>query len=670
MSKMDKIFEKLKAAAEAYYNDQTKTMTDYEFDELKTEWEKKTGKRFMVGAKPKVSSTVELEHGYESLAGTLDKVNSVEETMEWLASIGYKLSESTPLIGSLKHDGHSVIFEYENGRLAKAMTRGQDGVGKDLTGFFHSALGKDYNLGTCIDIGVAFEATVTWKNLEALNKDNGEDYKSPRSVVGGILKEDGIKYAKYLTLRPLKVHSNDEHLERADELSLINEIIIGSHPMIGEFETFEISSEEELRLYYEGIPETRFELDGMVDGIVIELASEKFRELLGYTDRRANFARALKFPYMEARTHVVDVEWDTDGNSATYTPVARFKPVKLNGHTYKRTSLANFRRFNELDLHKGDSLIFELRGDVLGWLDKIQDENNGTGEKLLAPTHCKCCGEELENDGVFLYCVNEQCDLVRIGNILQFFEKMEIKGVKRETITKMFHGGFLRDVAGIFNINYNKLEKVPGFGKESVAKIRKAIETRLLKKPVYDYEILGSLNLPLISRDRAKLILREISLTDIMMRVNRGMEDGLVEDLKKIHGVKDAIAGELVRGIARKYMTIETLLGECADVRNITDEQAAISTDQPRYAVCVTGNLKGYSRGDFKKALEARGHRMVSGVSKKTDFLVTNNTSSGTEKNADAARLGVRIINEEQAIEILGIPHRSGKPADINEELL
>lgn len=657
-------------SAETYYNDGEKLITDTEFDKKKDEWEKLTGKRFQVGAKSNVSSTISMSHSYENLAGTLDKVNSLDELNAWLRKLKYAVSKENPLYISFKHDGHSIIFEYKNENLHKALTRGKDGVGKDLTNYFKKAIGGALSKMSLIldgkplnDFAIAFEATVEWKNLDKLNLEFNESYKNPRSVVGGVIKEDGLHMAKFLTLVPLKVRGLTKELTREQELQLIK-TIEGKKSIIGEFQHEKVSLVAEVDDLYDFLERERFTLPGMIDGIVVEIANEKVRKQLGYTDSRPNFAIALKLPYMEAETNLIDVEWYTDGNSATYTPVAIVKPVKLNGATYQRVSLANLRRFLSMNLYVGTKMALSLRNDVLAWVDRLATTEGETDTKLIPPKKCSSCGEKLKNDGVFLFCDNHGCDLVKIGDIQQFFEKLNIKGIKRETIKKMFDLGYVTDIDSLFDIDYSKLSKEAGFGKILCSKIQEAINNRFNDSPVYDYEIFGSLNIPLISRDRAKIIFKHYSLDEI----SKTKLDLLEKKIQEIEGIGEIVAAEFIYGLENHISTIRLLKEKCSNFINYSDEFKSIDINSKKYSVCITGALKNFSRDEFKKAVESKGHKMVGGITKKTDYLVTNDTSSGTVKNQEANKLGVKIVNEEEAIKVLGINSRPGRKANIDEE--
>jgi DNA ligase (NAD+) len=663
----DQIEAQLREAAAAYYNNSddqdAQLMTNQQFDELKAKWEFGTGRKFEVGAKPLVSNTTEMAHGFEDIMGTLDKVNTIPELDKWLESKKLPQDETVVLGCSIKYDGHSVLKEFKNNRLVKAMTRGQDGVGKDLTGYFKKARSGQYNyIGIDVpggEFAVSFEAVISWDNLAKLNEEFGTSYNNPRSAIGGIIKEDGVEMAKYLTLIPLKFRIKDQQLTRQEELEWLADIIVSpqgsSNFEAMDYEFFELG--EDIESHYTKTNRDRGGMPYMIDGLVIEILNQNIRDELGYSDDRPNFARALKFPYIERETKAKSVEWFTEGNSAIYTPVVHFEHLDINNNTYKQTSIANYGRFMEMELRPGDRMVYQLRNDVLGWLDKLVTEGN---KKPLfqAPTHCEYCEEPLQHDDVFLFCANEDCDLVKIGHIQQLIDKTGIKGIQRATIEALYCEGLIEKPGDLLNVRKDAIAALEGFGESSASAIKKAIKERLIDKGLKDWELLGAMNIWQISGERAKLLLSRVSLLDMVDKDPAQW----IEKFVGLAGVKEKTVNALLKGLELRRETIKNLMYLVTSSSTKAVDAVAEIPDGPKYKVVITGSLKHYKdREDFKNAVEAVGHKVSSGISKKTDYLITNDTTSGTQKNVDAKNLGVKIINEDQAIELLGIDRRAGE---------
>lgn len=657
---LKEMFLKLEDAANLYYNSSEVCMTDEEFDTLKDKYEKLSGKKFFVGSKPNVSNTIEVSHSYKNLAGTLEKVNSLEELNKWISS--KKLNQKF-LKASLKFDGHSVIIEFnEKGKIDKALTRGRDGEGKDLTGFFKNLLnGLSVDFFQGKKFAIAFEAVISWEDLDKLNNEFKLSYKNPRSAISGIIKEDGVELAKYLRLIPLKFHfheSNNTIITRKQEIEYLT-LIASLDKIFYEFFTIDSYGYTIERLYpiFNTVDCPDIFKVFMVDGLVIETFDDNARKALGYSEISPNFSVALKFPYQTKSTKLVDVEWYTEGNSAVYTPVAIIEPVNINGFTYKNVSLANYARFTSMKLRKGTKLMFSLRNEVLGYVEKMVDQEATPKGKLFnPPTTCKECNEDLYTDDVFLFCINDNCKLTQIGAIQTFVEKMKVKGIKREILDKLYDSKIVTSIKDIVTIKskYDDIKNLEGFGNKSASLIVESVEKALFKRKVYDYEILGSLNIPLISRGRAKIIFSgcDVKLKDLL-DLDKEKVKALSSEMQKIENIKNAITDSLFEGIEEKKDLLEYLTLNIP-FSNFKDDTSSFSSGV-KFNVCVTGNLKTMGRDEFKNELEKLGHKMVSSVTKKTSYLVTNNKDSNTVKNKNAIALGVPVINEEEALELFGI---------------
>jgi DNA ligase (NAD+) len=471
--------------------------------------------------------------------------------------------------------------------------------------------------------------------------------------------------AKYLTLIPLKFRVKDRpegNMTRDDELQVLDMIVASQKSeLFDKMEYSEFSNVSEIEDAYAEIAKGRLDMKYMIDGLVIEALEEEVRDALGYADDRPRFAVALKFPYIEKETEAVSLSWYTEGNTAIYTPVVNFKPVVLNGNTYQNTSIANYARFKELQLRKGDRVTFQLRNEVLGWIDKLETVGN-ENPLFKAPVKCEYCEAKLETDGVFLFCDNQECALVKLGNLQQFIDKLKIKGVQRATIEALVAAGLLENIPDFITLDYDAVANLEGFGIASARKLRDAIDGKLMIEGLKDWELLGSLNIPLVSTSRAKEILKHVSLQEMCI----GPAESWKPRVMAIHGIKGKVANALAAGITKRHDTLTKMMSLVEGSSTKVKEVGAV--EGPVYRVCITGALKRYKdRDDFKTAIEDKGHKCVSGVTKKTDFLVTNDTGSGTVKNQEAARLGIPILTEDQAIEKFGINKRPGKQVALKD---
>ena len=662
-------FDKLTKYAEAFYNTGSKLVTDEDFDNLKSAYEVKYKTKFTIGAKVKVGQLVTLSHSYQNLAGTLDKVNSLLELTKWQKR--RKLANETKLYWSYKIDGNSLILEYEDGKLVKALTRGENGLGKDLTQYFKTAtLANGKTIHTVKPktkikkFGIACECTVLYKDFDELISSGEASYNNPRSAIPGILSEDGINLSEYLTLIPFKVMSSEMeddralHIEFLEELSPFFNNLDFTINLLEEDDVYTI--DHKLGSLYNNSIKTRFDLPFMIDGIVIEAVRNNARKSLGYSDDRPNFAIALKLPYIEAKTNLREVKWFTEGNSARYTPVVYFDPVIINGNTYTKVSLANYKRFVSLKSFSGQEALLTLRGDILGYIDPIKSEKNPNIKfkysYFKAITNCNFCNEKLSLDknNVFLSCINKKCQLVLIGNLQNFLEKHNIKGIKRSTLETLYSNRVIKEVKDFFNLDYDKIAKLPGMGQKTAGNIKDGLS--YFEKGCEDYKIIGSLNIPFFSTRKAKQVLELISLDEFLMLVSEDTVDNFLAKMKTFKGFKEKIITHIYNGFDAYNLELVLDIIDNTILFNTKLRTEVTDSDTKTLNICVTGSITKFkNRKELENILSKLGHKLVSKVTKTTDILMTNDKTSGTEKNADALKYGTRVLNEDELIKELSL---------------
>jgi DNA ligase (NAD+) len=660
----------LKKWSDSYYNDGIKLITDEEFDRLKAEYEKEFGKAPVGAAPEKHKNLLTLKHNYTQLANTLGKVNSIKELYEWVEkTLGTNVPGNVDVYVSLKVDGNALTLEYENDILVSAVTRGQDGVGKDFTKLFKNhklanglCAGK-LNQSCLKNYGIAFEACVLYDDFERLIKIDGADFNNPRSAVPGILADTTGELLQYLTLMPLKLqlktfNGSIQGLEYPRHLQLDSMEKFIFHRFYNmEFRRVKI---KDIEKWYNNLVNDRFKLPFMIDGIVIEIAQEHMRDHLGWSGEMPLHTIALKLPYIEKETKAIKIDWFTEGNSAIYTPVVWFDPIILNGNTYQKVSLSNYKRFKKLNLCQGDKLIFQLRNDVLGYIEKVPvdytlNENKNVLRRILdTKTHCDFCNHKLKltDSGSILFCDNKECELVVIGNIQNFLEKNKIKGIARNTIESLYKNDIISDIPSLFRIDYSALAELDGFGKGSAENIKKALSVFTdEKKPIKDYMILGALNIEFCSTSRVKTIMKYFTLDEIFDMLDDNTFD---TKLMEIDGIGKAVTESFKNGIY-EHLELIVELYETIEIVNTKIQCIAHQVDFIPLNFCITGSLNKFKREDLVEKLEAKGHKVQAKVSKTTNFLVTNTPDSGTGKNLDAAKLGIKIITEEQLYKEVGL---------------
>jgi len=647
-------------ASEAYYNTEESIIPDEVFDKMVKYYESESDETFQVGANVTIGRTTDLSHSYSDFAGTLSKANSMDDIRKWYKKKG--LVNTAPVYISLKADGHSITVEVKNVKgkpvIDKALTRGKDGKGKDLTALFKKYSSQIALPNLKCDYAIGFEAIVTTDNFNAFCEKEGNLYKSPRSIIGGIFSEDGEKYFPYISLIALRVKYKEGWITRDEQIDIVNTYNNNNTIFDTYFEVF--NSLAELEETYQWATEERFNLGMMCDGLVIEIVDEEIRKKLGYSSTAPNFAIALKFPNAEKETEVTKIVWSTEGNSSRHTPMVHFKPVTIIGITYSKVSLANYDRFMNLQLKVGDKVKFTRNNDVLGYIDKVNtDVNKGNKNPVIKPiTNCLKCNSDLVINGAFLECHNSSCELNELGNILQFVDCMDIKFLGRKTLEKLYSEKVISKFSDFFDLktnDYGRITKISGLG-NAVVKLIKEMISNLSKEGVLDYKFMAGFNIPLLGRDRWKLILNTIDLDKLTDMINED-PNGLTKLLSKIDGVGpntiDAILEAFSEENGNKRDEFDDFLLSSIKILSSKSNKSFVQRADA-LSFCITGSADPFkTRNAIEEFIQSKGHKLVTGVSKKTNYLITNDKHSGTTKNAKAESLGVPILTVQEMKDML-----------------
>jgi DNA ligase (NAD+) len=668
----------LKGAADRYYNnaENIKPLTDIDYDRLKNIYLQQTGE-IIVGSPPS-SNSKKVKHSEPMLMGSLENVYSVEEAKEWIIKRIKDLNKDnddflakdydTSIMTSIKYDGCSVLIEVENDKIIQAYSRGQDGIGEDFTDLFEgwelpiSFIKKE-------KLSIKCECIMLNTKFEKYNETFDGKYANSRTAVSGILsRKDRKKYGKYLTL--VLLDYNDEKLDRlyrADKIKKLVKFYKENTEYPGRFKNIFFSSKD-FSILYNNTQDKRNndELVYMADGVVIEFINDDVRKKLGFRDSDGKtlpkYSVALKFHHKSMQTILNNIEYDVSySNSGRITPVAMIEPVTIDNKIYKRVSLSNFDRIRNEDFKIGGSVILSIRGDVLGYIERNPEaiEKEKKLKSLEVITSCPICRTPLKfnESQAWLLCPNDKCPRKITGKILNFFTKMRIKNIAVNTIEKLIDLGFVESIVDFYELFFDesnnkkvkKLEQKSGFGEKSVQVIKESIEEKL---EVFDYELLAGMNWPSLGRTLMKNICKKYTI-DNLLNYSKSLSLILfVNNMVSIDGIDTILAKNLYSGLNADYEVIELLKNRFLKVKS-TKENTKMA--EQSLTLVVTGNLANYKRDEFKDIIEGLGHKLVGSISKKTDYLITNDTNSGTVKNKKATELGVKIINEQEAIKILGL---------------
>lgn len=658
---LQNVKDTLDHCSDVYYNTgEDSPLTDEEFDMVLQKYRKYD--KVTAGAAPKAGKrVVDVGHDFPEIVGTLDKVNFVykadrlaagkddlDSVEEWfaraVAAAKIKSNRIIRVVVTDKKDGNSIA-ETRNDqlKLITALTRGKDGQGADMTNKFSSRKPPRVPVPVGDTVGIKYEAIVNDSDFQKICEEMGREFANSRSLTAGILgadKSESGKYVDMITLVPIRVRYKNTPLTREEELAIIENIR-------------DFSADQKISMNIERIHGTvpdviakvkkiydrynsgdRQKLDHPIDGLVVEIIDEDIRKALGRDDDRNNFEFALKFPYMVKRTTVSDIKFYV-GLTGRITPVVLFDTVQFNGANCSHVSIANYKRFKELALCKGDYVFIEYRNDVLSYLTK-DPETRSRGKCIEFPKACPECGTGLKfnKSGTFAFCPNKkECPGIQRGKIVNWFRKLNIKGVKESTVRKLMEGGLITHIQDLYSLTAQQIAELEGFQLRSGELIVKAVNSR---REMWDWELFGSLHFEGVGRSKCKLIFKEYTIKDVFAMIK---DKTYVEKLSAIRGIESATAKSFARGVVENQSTI-VFVKTNLKVKSTKSEGSAKKASNV-YSFVFTG----FRDPELQAQLEEAGHSVKSSVSKNIDILVAKSTASNSGKVKQARDLGKAVIS-------------------------
>lgn len=648
---MRKLINELNKASELYYNGKDSFLTDKEFD-LKIEELKKLEQKekIIYSNSPtiRVGSPVLSELKKVKISGkpmlSLDKVHSAEEIIDF--------DSSDDLIASVKCDGLSVRLVYEDTDLVSANTRGDGETGADITEHVKHFLNVPLKIAKIGRYVIDGEAVILQKDFDIINQ-NGE-FKNPRNAASGalslldtsIVAKRRLSFIAWDIIEGRVTNHYRFDMEEAKELGFTVVPMLALNCTKIEKEEIDSINQDLTKIAEEkGIPQ---------DGVVWRIDDYPTYISKGRTEHHFCGAVAWKPANIEVETKLIDIELSA-GRTGVLTPVAIFEPVELLGSTVERASLHNLSVLNNiLGVHpyRGQKIkIFKANLIIpqLSWGDI--DENNIDWDNLIKFSTCPICGEPIEvedNDGVItMWCSNSNCSGKLVNRLDHFCgtKGLDIKGLSKKTIEKLIDWGWINGLRDIYKLNEHKTEweSKTGFGKASVGKILDAIDKAGRHTTLEAF--ISAIGIPLVGVSVAKEICKYYDTWEDFRNAVGGdwteLEGFGPEMSKAINSfdyteVDEIVNAEMVAFVQEESQSEETLA-------------AAIQGK----AFCVTGKVTHFkNRAELQADIEKNGGKLVSSVTSKTDYLITNTPESGTAKNVSAKKLGIPVITEEEYLNL------------------
>ena len=646
LQRMKELVETLNGAAKAYYQEDREIMSNQEYDSLYDQLEqleKETGTVFTnsptvrVGYEA-VNELPKEEHPSPMLS--LDKTKDREVLRSFIGEHRCLLS--------WKLDGLTIVLTYENGELVKAVTRGNGIVGEVITNnakvFKNIPLRIPYK-GQLVLRG---EAIITYSEFERINETIGDadaKYKNPRNLCSGSVRQlnneiTARRNVRFYAFALVSVQDVDFHNSREQQFIWLKE----QGFEVVEYKVVTSTSLDEAMNYFSTAIVNN---DFPSDGLVVTYDDIAYGESLGSTAKFPRNSFAFKWADEMRETKLVDMEW-SPSRTGLINPVAIFEPVELEGTTVSRASVHNISIVKELQLGIGDTIKVYKANMIIPQIA----ENLTRSGNLVIPDKCPVCGHEArirkENDVETLYCMNPDCVAKKIKSFSLFTSRdaMNIDGLSEATLEKFIAMGFIYNLGDIFEIGKYKdqIVEMEGFGQKSfdnlMASLEKAKETTLAK-------VIYSLGIAGIGLANARVICRYFD--DDIEKIRHAD----AEEINSIEGIGPVLAGSLADYFSSEENNkkLDHLLGHLHLIREETAGEQVFAGK----TFVITGSVEHFAnRSEAKAFIEARGGKVTGSVTKKTDYLINNDKTSGSSKNKKAQELGIPILSEEDFLELAG----------------
>ena len=633
----------LKEAAEAYYAKDIEIMSNLEYDRLYDELvqlEEETG--IILAGSP--TQTV----GYEAVDElpkvahdkpmlSLAKTKSREELQGWLMDKEGLLS--------WKLDGLTIVLTYEEGRLSKAVTRGNGEVGEVITANAKCFKNVPLSIPHKGKLVLRGEAVISYSDFEKINaaiSDEAMKYKNPRNLCSGSVRQlnSAITAERSVNFYAFSLVQCEGKMfkTREEQVMFLQTMGFATVP-------YNKVNKDNILQAIEEFAQKVEEYDIPSDGLVLGLDDIAYGESLGRTSKFPRDSIAFKWADELRETTLLEMEWSAS-RTGLINPVAIFEPVELEGTTVSRASVHNISIVRALKLGLGDRISVYKANMIIPQIA----ENMTQSDALEIPKCCPVCGGGTEvrqiNEGQFLYCINEDCAAKKIKLFALFVGRdgLNIDGMSEATLEKFIAKGFLHEFSDLYHLDRYKDEiiSMEGFGQKSYDKLIQAVESSrktTLPKVIYGLGIAG------VGLATAKLICKHFQY-DYSAISNAG-----VEELNEIEGVGNVIAQAFVNYFASEEnrTMVARLLDELDIEVEKVDEESQTLAGQ---VVVITGSLELYeNRNALKDAIEAKGGKVTGSVTAKTTYLINNDITSTSSKNKKAKELGVPIVTEKEFVE-------------------
>ena len=644
-----------------YYVLNAPVISDQEFDRLMRELQDLEAKHpecfdansptMRVGSDLNKNFT-QVEHKYPMLS--LGNTYSESEVADFYERVRKSLNEDFEICCEMKFDGTSISLTYEDGKLVRAVTRGDGVKGDDVTDNVKTIRSIPLVLhgeGYPKNFEIRGEILMPWTVFEDLNRERElrEEplFANPRNAASGTLKSQNSAvvasrkldaYLYYLLGDNLPHDGHYENLQEAEKWGFkISHI------------TRKVRTLDEIFEFINYWDVERKNLPVATDGIVLKVNSLRQQRNLGYTDKSPRWAIAYKFQAEPALTKLLKVTYQV-GRTGAVTPVANLEPVQLSGTIVKRASLHNADIIASLDLHIGDMVYVEKGGEIIPKITGVDVASRPqNSEKVTFITHCPECGSKLirYEDEAAHYCTNETACPPQIkGKIEHFISRraMNIEGLGPETVDQFYQEGMIHNVADLYTLKAEDICKLERMGEKSAENIIQGIEA---SKQVPYERVLFALGIRFVGETVAKKVAKAFRSIDALATAT-------LDELIHVDEIGEKIAQSILLYFSNEQnrMLVERL--RQAGLKLEADEEdLSEHTDRLQgKSIVISGVFALHSRDEYKDLIEKHGGKNVGSISKKTSFILAGD-NMGPSKLEKAQKLGIPIIDENEFLSMI-----------------
>lgn len=648
-----------------YYQEDAPTISDYDFDQLLKELQEleqqfpqfadeNSPTKRVGGDITKKFDTVEHRYPMLSLGNSYNRedLTDFDERVQKLAG------RPVEYVCELKYDGVAIGISYKNGKLERAVTRGDGSKGDDITANVKTIRsiplqlqGSDYPADFEIRGEIFYPLSVFAKINEEREKEGEALLANPRNAASGTLKmQDSAVVAQrkldsylYYMLGDHKVAS--QHFESLD---IARKLGFKAPPkeknMIAK-----CNSIDEIFEFIDYWEDHRNELDFEIDGIVIKVNDYHLQEELGYTAKSPRWAIAYKYKTAQARTILNEITYQV-GRTGAITPVANLQPVLLAGTTVKRASLHNADQIEKLDVREGDTVLVEKGGEIIPKIVGVDlSERPENSEPNQYIEHCPECSNELrriEGEAQH-YCPNEwSCPPQIKGKMAHFISRkaMDIDGLGEETVQQLYDAGLVQNIADIYELSKDQLLPLERMAEKSANNLIAGVEA---SKQIPFERVLFAIGIRFVGETVAKKLAK-------YFKSIKAIQQASFEELVAVDEIGDKIAESVIHFFEeeKNQQLIESLLAKGLQFELIETEDEYATYILEGATFVVSGVFEKFSRDELKQAIEQNGGKNVGSLSAKTNYLIAGD-KMGPAKKEKAEKLGIQIVSEDDFIQML-----------------